>query len=287
MILQKTKLTAKQNLDVKRLITECFEYDNASSCIQIDHSMNFYKKMKNWFLYYEKENLIGISSVFAPMNDEAEISICVKPNYRNNRICTNLLNFSQKEVDIYKIEKQFIVCDGKSKTGTDIIKNKKLKCHHVEYTLNYQKKVINHLRFVLDIREGKDIDIPDIAKVCESAFGDSRDNSLNFVKTSFKSSGRKSYVGIYEGQIIASCFIVDEDEFKSITTLVVKKENQGKGIGKEFLYRILTEIIERNVAIQISVDSTNEKAYKLYKDIGFIGSEETGYYSLLKRSNGD
>jgi N-acetylglutamate synthase-like GNAT family acetyltransferase len=287
MILQKTKLTTKQNLDVKGLIAECCEYDTASSCIQIDHSMNFYKKMKNWYICYEKGNLIGISSIFSPMNDEAEISICVKPNYRNNGICTRLLNITQDEIDKYKIEKQFIVCDRKSKTGTDTIGKKKLQCHHVEYTLKYQKTIINHLKYVLEIREGKVSDIPDIANVCESAFGDSRDNALNFVKTSFESPGRESYVGIHENRIIASCFIVDEGEYKSITTLVVEKENQGKGIGKEFLYRILTEIIERNVAIQISVDSTNDKAYKLYKDIGFIGSEETGYYSLLKRSNGD
>jgi N-acetylglutamate synthase-like GNAT family acetyltransferase len=287
MILQKTKPTTKQNLDIISLINECREYDSASSCIQIDHSMNFYKKMKSWYLWYEKENLVGISSVFSPMDDEAEISICVKPNYRNTGICTKLVNITQNEIDKYKIEKQFIVCDRKSKIGTDIIGKKKLQCHHVEYTLNYQKTIINNLRYVLEIREGKVSDIQDIAKVCESAFGDSRDNALSFVKTSFESPGRKSYVGLYENGIIASCFVVDESEFKSITTLVVEKENQGKGIGKEFLFRILNEITERNIAIQISVDSTNEKAYNLYKNVGFIEIDETGYYNLLKRSNGD
>ena len=184
-----------------------------------------------------------------------------------------------KSINI-RLIKQFIVCDRKSKTGTDIIEKKNLKCHHVEYTLNYQKTIIDNLRYVLDIREGKESDILDIAKVCESAFGDSRDNAMNFVKTSFESTGRKSYVGLLENKLIASCFVVDEGKFKSITTLVVEKENQGKGIGKEFLYRILTEITERNMAVQISVDSTNEKAYKLYKNIGFKEIDETRYYNL-------
>jgi N-acetylglutamate synthase-like GNAT family acetyltransferase len=287
MILQKTKLTNKQNLDIKSLINECSKYDNASSCIQIDHSMNFHKEMKSWYLYYEKENLVGISSIFAPMDDEAEISICIKPDYRNQGICARLLNITKNEIDKYKIEKQFIVCDRKSKKGTDIIEKKNLQCHHIEYTLKYQKAIINHLKYILDIREGKESDIQDIAKVCENAFGDSRDNSLNFVKTSFESPGRKSYVGLFENRIIASCFVVDEDEFKSITTLVVEKEKQGKGIGKEFLYRILTEITEKDIDIQISVDSSNENAYNLYKNIGFKVIDETGYFSLGKRSNGD
>ena len=36
--------------------------------------------------------------------------------------------------------------------------------------------------YVLDIRAGRESDILDIARVCESAFGDSRDNAMNFEK---------------------------------------------------------------------------------------------------------
>ena len=105
MIHQKTRLTTKQNLEISSLINECREYDNASTCIQIDHSMNFHKKMKDWYLYYEKDNLVGISSVFAPMDDEAEISICIKPNYRNKGICSRLIDITKDEIDKYKIDK--------------------------------------------------------------------------------------------------------------------------------------------------------------------------------------
>ena len=34
------------------------------------------------------------------------------------------------------------------------------------------------------------------------------------------------------------------------------------------------------MSVQISVDSTNEKAYKLYKNIGFKEIDETRYYNL-------
>jgi ribosomal protein S18 acetylase RimI-like enzyme/ubiquinone/menaquinone biosynthesis C-methylase UbiE len=286
MIVESTDLSSQQNSEVKNLITICEEYDNAKSCIQMDHSLNSIKELKGWMLHYAGDELTGILSMVSIIKNEAEISICVKPAFRKKGTAKKLLERACKHLRENNIETILIVCDRKSKDGIDALTKKKFNLHHSEYTMKYTKPD-NAENKALKIRAIEDNDIERVSHIIHELFGGDLEGNKSFIESSIKAGNRKGYAGIIDNEIISVLFVAYNEDI-SINTLGVIKREQNKGYGKAFVNSIIKQIGCKDKDIVIDVDSTNKKAFNVYKSIGFMEVLTVDYYFTLaggKRDN--
>jgi ribosomal protein S18 acetylase RimI-like enzyme len=279
MIIEGTNLTKEQLLEVNNLMNICEKYDNAKTCIQMNHSLNYFHELNSWNLYYNNNELIGILSIFSPMRNEAEISICISPSKRKKGVAKELLKIAYKNLEKYNIENVLIVCDRNSQNGIEIIKQKNLYIHHSEYTMKYTTIANENSNQRITVKTADVTDMKKIINVNMDAFGETFEETESFIKSSMQSETRKAYIGIYNNNIIGAAF-VGFDENISINTVCILKEEQNKGYGKELLNGIISQLNDNSRGIFIDVDSTNINAYKLYKSIGFKEIMIVDYYKM-------
>jgi ribosomal protein S18 acetylase RimI-like enzyme len=277
MIINTVNLSNKQTLEINNLITICEEYDNANMCIQIDHTLNLIKDLKSWILYYYNEELIGLLSIFSPMINEAEISICINPKYRNEGISKKLLKIMYENLNESNIGNILYVCDRNSKDGVAILKNKGLNIHHTEYTMKYIDNENKINRKNIMVKTAGESDIETMVYILMNAFETTSENAKCFVKNSMKSENRKGFIGIKDNKNIGIAF-VGYNESISINTVGIVKEEQNKGYGRELINTIIETLKPLNKEIIIDVDSNNINAHKLYKGIGFKDKTIIDYY---------
>jgi len=88
-----------------------------------------------------------------------------------------------------------------------------------------------------------------------------------------------AYCGMYHNTPISNPEISSPDYCK-IGDIVVKKEFQGKGIGKRLILKVLETAKELGVGrTKLEVETTNERAVKLYESLGFkIEETVEGFY---------
>ncbi|GHT55800.1 acetyltransferase [Spirochaetia bacterium] len=277
MILNTINISNEQILEINNLVNLCEKYDNTKTCIQMDHFLNHFKDLKSWILYYNKEELIGIVSIFAPMINEAEISICINPKYRKKGIAKELMETAHKNLEEFNIGTILYVCDRNSKNGMEIIKNKGFTIHHTEYTMKYikQPQENNNQRIIIKMANESDMEI--MINILLDAFGGNYEETKGFIASSIKSESRKGYIGIKDNKNIGIAF-VGYDKDISINTVGIIKEEQNKGYGKELIKSIINQLDYNNRDIIIDVDSNNINAYKLYKNVGFKEIMTIDYY---------
>lgn len=96
-----------QLAEVNELVGLCEKEDHAPGRIQFETSLNFNSQMNCWFLYYVGERLVGVISIFAPENDQAEISGCVLPEIRRQGIFSSMLNEVYNELHKFGVKPVF------------------------------------------------------------------------------------------------------------------------------------------------------------------------------------
>lgn len=275
------KLDSRQTAEVKALVAGCAAFDAATTCIQIDNSLNAIKEMRSWFLDYEGDKLVAAGSVFAPMAMEAEISLCVHRDYRRAKRGTALLALMKNELKAHGVGTILLVCDAKSVSGNRFVGNQlEKRKEHSEYTLELAVRGQAAADRLTIVKATPD-DVDSIVRICVDAFDDDARRTKSFIESSLRNENRAGYVGKLNGESVCTCFLGYEEGQVSINTVAMVKREQGKGYAKEFLLRIIKDHIDGGKKIVINVDSGNARAYNLYKRIGFIEVETIDYYELL------
>lgn len=284
-MIQARQLEAHQSADVQNLVQRCQQYDGASPCVQMEHSLNADQDMDSWFLAYETMNhvpgkLIGLASVFAPSRNEAEISICVDPEYRKHGLGTRLLSLTTDCLRTRGYETVLLVCEQRSVSGVRFAEQHSTCLQHTEYDMRLAMPFNGTPERRLSVTEATLADLADITTVCNSAYGEDDRDFDAYLRHSLSLKNRRGYVGRMDGAVVAACFVGIHEESVSINTVAVSKALQGKGLGREFLSTVIQRLDKNHPVIEISVDSTNAPAYALYRRLGFVDRLVVDYHVL-------
>lgn len=271
-------LTPKQNSQVSALMMHCEAFDHASTCIQMDHSLNANQEMDSWFLTYDGADLIGVASVFAPSREEAEIAICVAPPHRGRGVGMRLLDGTCRYLKTLDVETLLLVCDNASNSGRRFAEQHHQSLHHTEYDLRLAGPFHGVPASRLVVREAAQTDFQDIKAVCQSAYGEGDRDFDSFLTHSMGLENRRGYVGLLDEKPVATCFMGLEEEAFSLNTVAVHADHQGKGLGREFLSDLLHRMEGKARYAEISVDSTNQSACFLYRKLGFEEVRAISYH---------
>ena len=103
MIQSTNTLNDHQLLEAKALIAVCQNYDGTFRDPYLSNMLNFDPDMPAFFLYYEKDELVGLLTVYAD-DPDVDVAILVHPNHRRQGIARALYRSFEKETASYPIE---------------------------------------------------------------------------------------------------------------------------------------------------------------------------------------
>jgi len=268
--------------EIQELESICKDFDGLNGTIYLDTSFNFNKDMKSKFLMYEDKKLASFLSIFLPTSHEAEISAYTLPEYRRKGHFTMLLENAIKELKTYGVEDILFVCESKSEMAKEVTKELNAKYDFTEYSLRYSdignNSLDNH-KYHSRLCTPKIEDIETIVHMSQRIFNEEYEDAKSMVQNTMESEERIQYAIIFENKYVGmGCASFAGDEV-SIYGLGILPEYQGRGLGKELLFLILSDLAKKNCRnITLDVNSTNEKAFKLYRNNGFEVEISYDYY---------
>ncbi|QAA33314.1 GNAT family N-acetyltransferase [Clostridium manihotivorum] len=265
---------------IKELEVVCKKQDNLKGDIFLDNALNFNKEINNLFMANEGERLVSIIYLFLPTKAEAEVSAYTHPDYRQKGYFKELLNKAKEEISKYDISDFLFVCESESKDGKLTLKAIEAKYDFTEYLLRYNKKsdkVAADSDITLEKCKLKHLDA--IIDTSMNAFGESYEDAKNYATNTIDSKDRDLYLVNYEDKIIGMCCLNYSEEDVFLFGFAIKKEYQGRKLGKSALKKIINLVVdEKNKNLRLEVDSNNLVAFNLYKKSGFEIINAFEYY---------
>ena len=278
-ILQTNRLTEDQLRKIRELERVCTEADGADSRISLDNGINFVYGMDSFFLLYEGDALQGLISVFAPMQDVAEISACVHPAHRGQGIFGQLLAAASASLQGHGYNRLLLVHEASMQAGKAIAQKWGLKIEHSEYLLYYSGGIQTPEKDVLEVRYAQESDISEMVRLSSETFGETIEEAQHILESAFRDASRHNFVAIADGALVGLGGVNTSDSSLYVFGLGISPQHQNKGLGRIMLAQIISELQKKySREIVLEVDSENARAFHLYTTAGFEVRTQYDYY---------
>ncbi len=282
MIKACVRLSEDEKYELAGLLEHCNGVDPVPVSLQMDKTLNYHQDMNNWFLAYEGDLLVGVLSVFGPLDSEAEFTGCTHPDYRGRGIFNSLAAEAVKTVEARHIKRLLFALDRKSESGQAVMTRKGYPRVQTEYGMAFPEHgVIDEMKPRLHILRAGYGELDDMAQISAGAFEEPLDVNRSMITNGLKSKEREQYAAYFENRMVGTVSLLVRDQSAMINGLAIKPQEQGKGYGADFLVQLLRMLRRRNLRVRLDVSSENEAAYRLYKRIGFQETEIQDYYERL------
>lgn len=283
MIIKQTNRPNKDLIkQIKKLQSVCRKHDELEGGVFLDNSVNFNSDMNNIFVYYKDNQLVSYISLFAPNNNEAEVSAYTLPKYRKKGCFKALLSKVIAEISKYEVKDLLFVCEPQSVDGVEVIKKIEANHEFSEYLLGYNCESDAAKIDVSNELELKKCEIDDLEKLVSingTIFNEDYEMAKSKVVKSFESERIDQYVVSLNNKFIGVVSINIDDGECSVFGLGILEEHRGVGNGKAMVKKLLKKLNHNEIEdIIIEVDSKNEIAYNLYISCGFEAEMTFDYY---------
>lgn len=266
-----------QVMELKESVEEC---EGIETGIGFDEALNFHSDMHAYVVASVGDTVVGVATIFAPQPHEGEIAVCVASGYRCRGIGKSMVSLAMANLARFKIQDTLLLCDGKSESGRYFVASLQGEDHFHEYSMLLEDFGSLHTDNSVVVRPAISSDIELMATLCAAAYEDPYDESLGFIQASMGAVQRTGYIGEFSGIAVASCFVSRNEKGISINTVAVEPSYQRKGIATAFLSNIILLLIAERKPIVLDVNSSNFRAFGLYKKLGFVITSDIGYYRV-------
>lgn len=264
---------------IEALSQVCKKADTVAPALQTVHTLNCHQEMNSWLLAYDGSNLIGVLSIFQPTASEAELSGFVHPDYRRQGIFTRLIDGAKTEMVSFGQTEMLWLVNSESKAGLLYMANRAYRLKQVEHTLVYKGNLIESGSTVsISLLRTRPEDLETVARIQASAFSEKQEDALGITSRLFNDTTRENYLGYYQDQPVASVSVFVEGQKANINAVAVDRIYQGKGYGEAFMIQLINHYLVLGYTLTLEVNSENNRAYNLYKKLGFTTLEAINYY---------
>ena len=274
-------LSADETAAIGALVSASEAFDAASSCIQFDHGLNFRKNIPGWFLAEEHGRINGIASVFAPMEGEAEISVCVAPEARGRGLGDALYRAARAAWACEGAVRHLLVCDRRSKPGLAFADGRALGLYRkagfeVERSVAYFIAKDGAMIDGLNIRDARPGDEAALARLADQlGYPAQADTVAARIVKYFRNPEERVIVAELDGGVIAWTSVALVDHFYTprcveISGLVVDAGLRGRGIGAALLAEAKRWAAGLGVAtVRLRANVIRAEAHRFYERQGF------------------
>ncbi|MCL2323609.1 MAG: GNAT family N-acetyltransferase [Oscillospiraceae bacterium] len=223
-------------------------------------------------LYYENGLLSSYASVNNFKNEDTEVTFICENETEFNSMLDTLIDHSHE-----KTKRLFAIVNRKDEKLAEWLLARDFIFSNTEYRMVFDKeKFVPCNKRNLQILTATPKDSSYVFEIDNEAF-----DMVNESETSLRDL-LNTKIAYLNGEPIGKIRVDTAYGVFAIYGFVIKPNYRGKGLGREFISKIIEDIIETGYdKIFIEVMSNNSNALHLYKSIGFDVKAEFDYYSLL------
>lgn len=263
----------------------CQKVDATHRQPYLSNMLNFNKEMPAFILAYQDEQLVGLLCIYSDdKNEPAEVSIIVTPDERRKGIATTLLEY------FYAIQAEYQLLGPLFVTEQIFLdKNPRFLANmQLVEEVEYETWLFREPHYFditdlpnVNVAQASSQQIEVIAQFQSHAFQTSLETSRQYAQEAISDEHSLLYVMEKDGEVIASCTVDLSTKYNYLYSLAVSEPFRGKGLGSTLVKYIINDLSVKNQkSFQIAVEKTNTKAWRLYKNLGFI--EQTKIVYLRK-----
>jgi len=287
------KLVATKGLldeQVQQIITlakECEASDGFDVSVNLNVSMlqNRPVDQTNDFLYYHDGHLVGFLGIYAIVSQkQVEISGMVHPAYRRKGIFRALYAKAKAECEARQVTQILLVCNRESEAASAFAKASSATYQFSEYRLDYTEGTDAGANAAsvdprLQLRPATATDFDTLVAIGVSGFGGAPEQTAAVVTRNLSKSSHQCYLALYDAEPVGMITASLEEDMYYISGFCVKKELQGKGLGRKILSQTVDILKQKGSnGISLEVDVDNQNALSLYQSIGFAVVSVSDYY---------
>ncbi|MFG6116193.1 GNAT family N-acetyltransferase [Halobacillus sp. MO56] len=265
--------------EIRALESKLKAHDGIDSEMYIADNLNFDTNLPWVFTMHKDNELIAAVVAFIPSKKEVELMAVTHPDYRRKGYFSMLENRLCEAWEKHKIPSLLYVLNEDSETGKAVAHRRGASYQYTEYQMELRGQNDREDIGKLEIVKAKEDQVDTLANIQERAFGLPGEDARTFISAALKKSHHHMYLSFYQGSPVGMGAIAVDEEASSIYGVCMLPEHQGFGYGKEMMLHLIKEAKRQsNQKVTLEVDSKNERAYQLYRKLGFIATKSTGYY---------
>ena len=283
MIQSTNTLNDHQLLEAKALIAICQKYDGTFRDPYLSNMLNFDPDMPAFFLYYEKDELVGLLTVYAD-DPDVDVAILVHPNHRRQGIARALYRSFEKETASYPIEsvtfqteRVFLERHPEFASNWGLVEDEETETWLGKDRRPYPLATVSNLDVLLADRSYQD----QISQLKFQAFSEEHESKEvvdRYVAKALKDPESRLYILLKNGQVIGTCTVDLSSNTNYLYGLAIAGLERGKGYGSYLAKSLVNQLIEQNdKEFQIAVEDSNVGAKRLYEKIGFVKQTQVVY----------
>ena len=276
------ELSIEQLDEIQELESACRVFDKTISSISLAQELNFHEDMDSFFFAHENDKLVGMISVFAPVEAKAELSAFVLPQKRKRGIFKALLEKAVTVLEKYEIREVYLVHDAANKAGSFALEKLGAALSHSEYLLVYDKNFCSTMQNPqVSIKETYAKDQKESVRLALDIFGGEKKEWTALYAKSYTSPKVRCFAAECVGETFGICSVNNTDDGLFLFSLGILPAFRSKGLGRSMLLAITGMLSSESPAdILLEVDSGNIAAYNLYITSGFKKKVRFDYHEL-------
>ena len=272
-----TELTEKDKASIRELIDDCIRYEQLELAVpDLDEEDGIA------YLYYQSsKNPKLISVLFCyDLEDYLEVSAFTSPAHRCQGAFTSLF---QKLMEGYEETPVCFYPDGNSYDA--LMTMEVLDCEYsgTEHLMRLEKRPevavdasIAENNATVTLYPATKDDLLALVAVHSAAFDMEKEDSIAFLEQSFD-TGETIWCIVAGGTIVGLVLTSIQPDQTNLYGLAIHPEYQGKGYGRDAV-NVLLQKPEITFPVTLHVTEENEAAFKIYKGMGFVTTQELMEY---------
>jgi len=275
--------------EIRNLELLCNRADGTHYSLFLENSYNADRTID--FIYLCRFNgvLISVIVLFFPEINNVEVYGLTHPRYRRQGCFSSLLESARTHLKTLGDYSFLYVCDPGCKSGMACLQHMGTTLEETEYMMELGKadfdlylKSLKKMEQSIELREAVMDDLSAISAVASVMYEEERSNSEELIRQTMLSHKREQLVGLFENKLIGICTIGQEENAIMINGLGIDKSFQGRKLGRDLLNQVISYTFKKyRCPIKLEVGSVNDKAFNLYKSVGFKQRESYGYYRRI------
>lgn len=272
-----TELTEKDKASIRELIDDCIRYEQLELAIP-----DLNEEDGTAYLYYQSsKNPKLISVLFCyDLEDYLEVSAFTSPAHRCQGAFTSLF---QKLMEGYEETPVCFYPDGNSYDA--LMTMEVLDCEYsgTEHLMRLEKRpevavdaAIAEDNTTVTLYPATKDDLLALIAVHSAAFDMEKEDSIAFLEQSFD-TGETIWCIAADSTIVGLVLTSIQPDQTNIYGLAIHPEYQGKGYGRDAV-KVLLQKPEITFPVTLHVTEENEAAFKIYKGMGFVTTQELMEY---------
>lgn len=272
-------LTRKQLIEIEVLQQECESKEPIQLKLNWDMLQTRNERDENDFFHYENGRLGGFLGLYG-FGNKVELCGMVAPEFRRKGIFTELLMKAKKVMENRKFSEILLNTPANSQSAKGFFQSVSNKYVFTEHQMKWHETVLMDSNG-LEVRPANQSDYEAEIRLDVQCFGFTEDEARNFNQRLKAEKLQQFYMIDFGGETVGKIRVSHINGEAWIFGFSVFPENQGSGIGRKALSKVVMKEYQQGLPIFLEVEAKNARALGLYESCGFRTFQAPDYYRLL------